>query len=132
MQTMAKGNAGICVRPAWKELIATVTDVCVSDAVALFATCSLTELMFVASTHSATAVPRIQRIGQWRASGCPQSSSVHAPGDLNVQRRPYSARPLGHFAADSSRPFRLMSSLQVRKKSLSPINYFATLGQGAF
>jgi hypothetical protein len=65
MQTMAYGSAGICVSPAWKELIATVTDECVSDAVVVLvflATCSLTELMVVASTHSATAVPRIQRI----------------------------------------------------------------------
>jgi hypothetical protein len=52
------------------------------------ATCSLTELMIVASTHSAAAVPRIQRIICKCASACPESSSVRALGKLNVQQKP--------------------------------------------
>jgi hypothetical protein len=38
------------------------------------------------------------------------SPSVHAPGDLNVQQKPYSARVLRHFAVDSSRLNRLIPS----------------------
>jgi hypothetical protein len=85
----------------------------VSDAVAvvvLLATCSLTELMFVASTHSATAVPRIQLIAPNCAGDCPESSSVRAPLNQNVQQKPYSARVQGHFIAETSRPIRLNAS----------------------
>jgi hypothetical protein len=36
--------------------------------------------------------------------------SIHAQADLNVTPRPYSARLVGHFAADSSRPNRLVQA----------------------
>src|SRR5262245_36849035 len=38
----------------------------------------------VASTHSAAAVPRIQRISSWCVSQAFSNSSKHAPIDLNV------------------------------------------------
>jgi hypothetical protein len=54
--------------------------------------------MVVASTHSATAVPRIQLIAPNCASDCPESSSVRAFAELNVQQKPYSARVQDHLA----------------------------------
>jgi hypothetical protein len=60
------------------------------------------------------------------------SPAVHAPADLNVQQKPYSARVAGHFSVDSSRLNRLIPSLRVRSVSVLAINYFATLDRGAF
>jgi hypothetical protein len=94
-------------------LIATVTEVCVSDEdalVVLLATCSLTELMIVASTHAAAAVPRIQRIIRKCASDCPESSSVRALSELNVQQKPSKTTFSARSAVETSRPFRLSAS----------------------
>jgi hypothetical protein len=59
------------------------------------------------------------------------SPAIHALADLNVQNEPYSARSVSHFAANYSRPFRLISSQRVRSESAAAINYFATLDRGA-
>ena len=79
-------------------------------AVALLATCSLTELMLLP--------PRIQLLLCREYNESPatvpavlsQSPSVHAPRDLNVQQKPYSARVQSHFAAETPRPIRLIAS----------------------